>query len=120
MLRLFFEDVELFGLEGDDAIKADFAQRRRSGERILRLDRFDLRKKIPRRAYVWSYTRALPVVYRLLGSAVNGVGSGLDASHFSVTDHITEATPGLFAIARSPRPSVTPSPRREPAGGAAE
>ncbi len=120
MLRLFFEDVELFGLEGDDAIKADFAQRRRSGERILRLDRFDLRKKIPRRAYVWSYTRALPVVYRLLGSAVNGVGSGLDASHFSVTDHITDATPGLFAIARSPRPSVTPSPRREPAGGAAE
>jgi SAM-dependent methyltransferase len=107
MLRLFFEDVELFGLEGDERIKADFAQRRASGEKILRLDRFELRKRIPHKAYVWGYTRALPVVYRMLGSAVNGVGSGLDASHFSLTDRVTDATPGLFAVARSPRPPVT-------------
>ncbi|MBV8951629.1 MAG: class I SAM-dependent methyltransferase [Actinobacteria bacterium] len=120
MLLLFFEDVEVFGLEGDDEIKGDFAQRRRSGERILKLDRFELRKKIPRRAYVWSYTRALPVVYRLLGSSVNGVGSGLDASHFSLTPAISDATPGLFAVARSPRASVAALPRGEPMAGAAE
>jgi SAM-dependent methyltransferase len=110
MLRLFFDDVEMFGLEGDEQIKTDFAQRRRSGERILRLDRFELRKKIPRKTYVWGYTRALPVVYRLLGSAVNGVGSGLDASHFSLTDNVSEATPGLFAVARSPRERVGDTP----------
>jgi SAM-dependent methyltransferase len=110
MLRLFFDDVEMFGLEGDEQIKTDFAQRRRSGERILRLDRFELRKKIPRKTYVWGYTRALPVVYRLLGSAVNGVGSGLDASHFSLTDNVSEATPGLFAVARSPRARVGDAP----------
>jgi SAM-dependent methyltransferase len=106
MLRLFFEEVEVLGLEGDDAIKADFAARRRSGERILRLDPFELRKKIPRKAYVWGYTRALPVVYRLLGSSTAGVGSGLDASHFSMTRDITPTTPVLFAIARRPKPRL--------------
>jgi SAM-dependent methyltransferase len=120
MLRLFFDDVAVFGLEGDENIKSDFAQRRRSGERLLRLDRFELRKKLPRKTYVWGYTRALPVVYRLLGSAVNGVGSGLDASHFSLTERITDATPGLFAVARSPRPSVADSTAREPAAKVAE
>jgi SAM-dependent methyltransferase len=120
ILRLFFDDVELFGLEGDEHIKADFAARRHSGERILRLDRFELRKKIPRKAYVWGYTRALPVVYRLLGSSVNGVGSGLDASHFSLTREITDATPGLFAVARSPRPPVATSSTRQPAAQSAE
>lgn len=103
LLRLFFDDVEVWGLEGDDAIRDDFAQRRRSGEKILKLDRFELRKKIPRKAYVWSYEHALPVVYRLLGSSSSGVGSGLDASHFFTTRDIEESTPVLFAIARSPR-----------------
>ena len=40
----------------------------RSGERILKLDFLDLRHRIPRRWYVWTYERALPVVYTLLGS----------------------------------------------------
>lgn len=103
LLRLFFDDVEVLGLEGSEELKADFAARRRSGERILRLDVFDLRHKMPRRWYVWSYERALPVVYRALGSRATGVGSGLDHSHFTVTSDITPSTPVLFAVARSPR-----------------
>jgi SAM-dependent methyltransferase len=103
MLSLFFDDVECVGLEGDDLLHADFAARRASGARLLRLDRFGLRHRIPRRLYVWIYERALPIVYRVLGSARSGVGSGLDASHFFVSDKVAETTPVLFAIARQPR-----------------
>ena len=103
LLRLFFHDVEVRGLEGDAALQADFAARRRSGERILRLDVFRLRHRIPRRWYVWSYERALPAVYRLLGSSTSGVGSGLDHTHLFVTEEIGPTTPVLFAVARGPR-----------------
>jgi SAM-dependent methyltransferase len=103
LLRLFFSDVEVLGIEGDEELKADFARRRASGERLLRLDRFGLRHRIPRRLYVWGYERLLPIVYRMLGSQVSGVGSGLDASHFYVTRAIEPTTPALLAIARQPR-----------------
>jgi len=109
MLSLFFHDVECVGLEGDDALHADFAARRASGERILKLDVFGLRHRIPRRAYVWTYERALPVVYRILGSERSGVGSGLDASHFFVTDKIMPTTPVLFATACRPRRGIRPT-----------
>src|SRR5918999_2333239 len=93
MLRLFFTDVEVHGLEGDAERKADFAARRRSGERILALDFLRLRHRIPRRWYVWLYERALPVVYRLLGSSTSGVGSGLDHTHLFMTDEVMATTP---------------------------
>jgi SAM-dependent methyltransferase len=103
LLRLFFQDVEVWGLEGSDELKADFAARRRSGERILKLDFLKLRHRLPRRWYVWTYERALPLVYRALGSRGSGVGSGLDESHFFMTRTIVDTTPVLFAIARAPR-----------------
>jgi len=105
MLRLFFTDVEIRGLEGDAELHADFAARRRSGERILKLDFLELRHRIPRRWYVWGYERALPVVYKLLGDSTSGVGSELDHSHLFLTDDITPTTPVLFAVARHPRRS---------------
>jgi len=107
LLRLFFDDVQVLGLAGDDAFASDFATRRASGERLLRLDRFELRKRLPRRAYVWSYERALPVVYKVLGSKRTGVGSGIDETHLFTTESITPATPVLFAVARGPRARVS-------------
>lgn len=106
LLSLFFEDVEVLGLEGDEALHADFARRRKSGERLLKLDPLGLRHKLPRSWYVWTYEHALPVVYRLLGSKNTGIGSGLDQSHFSITDVVTPTTPGLFAIAANPKRSI--------------
>src|SRR3954447_12397292 len=103
LLSLFFHDVTVHGLEGSPELHADFAQRRASGERLLRLDPFKLRQKVPRRWCVWGYERVLPVVYRALGSSRTGIGSGLDESHFFLTDEITPTTPGLFAVARRPR-----------------
>ena len=103
LLALFFRDVTVHGLEGSPELHADFAQRRASGEKLLRLDPLNLRLKMPRSWYVWGYERVLPVVYKALGSERTGIGSGLDESHFFLTDQITPATPGLFAVARNPR-----------------
>jgi len=103
MLRLFFRDVEVLGLEGSAELQEDFARRRASGERLLRLDPLRIRQRIPRRWYVWGYTRVLPIAYRFLGSSTTGIGSGIDDSHFFLTEHIAPTTPGLFAIASRPR-----------------
>lgn len=103
LLKLFFRDVEVWGLEGSEELKADFADRRARGEKILKLDVLRLRHRMPRRWYVWSYERALPVVYRALGSRGSGIGSGLDDTHFFMTREIVPTTPGLFAVARTPR-----------------
>lgn len=103
MLGLFFDEVEVIGLEGDELLKEDFAARRASGEKLLKLDVLKLRQRMPRRWYVWSYEHALPVVYKALGSKNTGIGSGLDDSHFFATDTIVDTTPVLFAIARKPR-----------------
>jgi SAM-dependent methyltransferase len=103
LLSLCFDDVTCFGIDGDDLLKADFAARRASGERLLKLDRFDLRKRIPHRAYVWAYERILPLTYKLLGRGSSGIGSGIDASHFHLRDDVQPDTPVLFAVARKPR-----------------
>jgi SAM-dependent methyltransferase len=105
MLSLFFEDVEVLGLEGSPELKADFAGRRANGERLLKLDVFQLRRRMPRSWYVGTYTRVLPIVYKFLGDNA-GIGSGLDASHFFMTDRIAADTPVLFATARRPRRRV--------------
>lgn len=102
-LRLFFSEVACLGLEGDDALKADFAARRASGERLLRLDVLRLRHRMPRSWYVWSYEHMLPAVYRVLGSERTGIGSGITEANFFITETITPETPGLFAVARHPR-----------------
>jgi SAM-dependent methyltransferase len=102
-LRLFFDDVEVLGLEGSSELHDDFARRRASGEKLLKLDPLRIRQRMPRSWYVWGYEHVLPVVYRVLGSATTGVGSGIDDSHFFLTDRITPATPGLFALCSRPR-----------------
>ncbi len=103
MLHLFFDDVRVYGLEGSSQLHEDFAKRRASGEKLLKLDPFRLRQKVPRSWYVYGYTHVLPVVYGMLGSDRTGIGSGLDASHFFLSDTISPTTPGLFAVARKPR-----------------
>jgi ubiquinone/menaquinone biosynthesis C-methylase UbiE len=102
LLGLFFEEVTCFGLEGDAVLKADFASRRASGERLLRFDGLNLRRRLPRRAYVWGYEHVLPLTYRFLDRSSTGIGSGIDASHFFLRDDIAADTPVLFAVARRP------------------
>ena len=106
LLSLFFDEVVCYGLDGDEVLKADFGARRASGERLLKIDRLNLRHKIPRRAYVWSYEHVLPLTYKVLGSDSSGIGSGIDESHFFLRDDVRRDTPVLFAVARHPRRTV--------------
>jgi len=110
LLGLFFDEVTCFGIEGDDVLKADFAARRASGERLLRIDPLNLRRRMPHRAYVWAYEHILPLTYRFLGRSSSGIGSGIDASHFFIRDDVRADTPVLFAVARRPRTPVTQDP----------
>ena len=63
----------------------------------------ELRRRMPRAAYVWTYERVLPLVYRVLGSDAPGSARACRSAHFFTTEHVDERTPGLFAIARRPR-----------------
>ena len=113
LLSLFFEDVTCYGLDGDDVLKADFATRRRSGEKLLKVDPLNLRGHIPRKAYVWAYEHILPLTYKVLGRENSGIGSGIDSSHFFMSNAVHSDTPVLFAVARRPR-SPHPEPRITP------
>ena len=64
------------GDAGDDALHADFARRRTSCEKLLKLDPLSIRTRVPRSWYVWSYEHVLPVVYKALGSDNTGIGMG--------------------------------------------
>jgi SAM-dependent methyltransferase len=108
MLGRHFDDVRLAGLDTVEEVKAHFEARRKRASRLLKLDVLDLRHRVPHSWYVWTYTRLLPLAYRLLaGDEVGGV-TGITADDWFVTDDLDDTTPLLFAIARRPR-------REEPA-----
>lgn len=103
LLGRWFEDVTVHGLDATEAVKADFAARRAKAERLLRLDVFDLRHRLPRSWYIAAYRRALPVAYRLLARRDSGGTTGISAEDFFLTDCLDDTTLVLFAEARRPR-----------------
>jgi len=56
---------------------------------------------------VWSYEHILPLTYRVLGKDSSGIGSGIDESHFFLSEAVRRDTPVLFAVARKPRRSAS-------------
>jgi SAM-dependent methyltransferase len=103
MLGRHFDDVEVYGLDGTEEVKADFERRRRTARRLLALDVFDLRHKLPRSWFVALHAGARRVAYRVMGKRWAGGATGIDAGAFSLTDHMDESTLVLFAVARAPR-----------------
>ena len=53
MLERHFDDVWLGGVDAAPHVKADLAARRVKANKLLRLDVFDLRHRIPHAWYVW-------------------------------------------------------------------
>ena len=90
-------------------VKDDFRLRREKAARVLKLDVFDLRHRIPRSWYVGAYTRALPLAYRFMAKSDTGGGTGITADDFFVTEDVDDTTLVLFAVAGRPR-----RPVREP------
>jgi hypothetical protein len=84
-------------------VKADFTARRVKANKVLALDVFDLRHRIPRSWYIGAYTRILPLAYKVMARGDSGGSTGITADDFSVTDELDPTTMVLFATASRPR-----------------
>ncbi len=106
LLGKYFHDVTVQGLDAVPQVKADFTARREKAQKVLRLDVFDLRHRIPRSWYIGFYTRALPLAYRVIARGDSGGSTGITADDFFVTDDLDRTTMVLFATASRPRRAV--------------
>jgi SAM-dependent methyltransferase len=103
MLERHFGNVWLGGIDAAPHVKADFEARRAKANKLLKLDAFDLRHRMPHEWYVWAYTRLLPLAYKLVAREDTGGATGITADDWFVTDEPDDTTLVLFAIARAPR-----------------
>jgi SAM-dependent methyltransferase len=103
MLERHFGDVWLGGVDAAPHVKADFMARRVKANKLLRLDAFDVRHRIPHAWYVWAYTRLLPVAYKLVAREDTGGATGITADDWFVTEDLDDTTLVLFAVVRGPR-----------------
>lgn len=103
LLGRHFEEVWVGGHDAADHVKADFAARRRSASRLLSLDVFDLRHRIPRRWYIAAYSTATRVFYRLQARRHAGGATAITPDDFFATDAVDDTTLSLLAVARRPR-----------------
>jgi SAM-dependent methyltransferase len=106
LLAQYFHDVTVQGLDAVPHVKADFTARRVKAEKVLRLDVWDLRHKIPRSWYVGFYAWALPIAYKVMARGDSGGSTGITADDFFVTDDLDATTMVLFATASRPRRAV--------------
>jgi SAM-dependent methyltransferase len=106
MLERHFGDVWLGGVDAAEHVKADFAARRERAAKLLKLDAFDLRHRLPHAWYVWAYTRLLPLAYKLVARGDAGGATGITADDWFVTDQLDDTTLVLFAVARKPRRDI--------------
>jgi SAM-dependent methyltransferase len=103
LLDRHFHDVGVQGMDAVPRVKDDFIARRQKADKVLRLDVFDLRHRMPRSWYVGIYTRVLPLAYRLIARGDSGGVTGITADDFFVTDQLDRTTMVLFATASRPR-----------------
>jgi SAM-dependent methyltransferase len=111
MLEDSFGEVEVIGLDATPMVKADFEKRRAMANKLLRLDKFGLRHKLPRSWFVALHAFGRRVAYRfLVDDQVQG-NSGITDAEFFLTNEIDDSTLVLFAVARRPRVAKTQEPR---------
>ena len=103
LLERHFHTVTVQGLDPIPAVKADFTARRVKANKVLRLDVFNLRHRIPRAWYIAAYTRMLPVAYKFMARGDSGGMTGITADDFSVIDRLDTTTMVLFTTGSHPR-----------------
>ena len=103
MLERHFGEVWLGGVDAAPHVKADLAARRVKANKVLKLDALDLRHRMPHSWYVWSYTRLLPLAYKLIARDDSGGTTGITADDWFVTEELDDTTLVLFAVVRAPR-----------------
>jgi SAM-dependent methyltransferase len=102
MLARHFHVVEVLGLDGDEVVKADFERRRRLGRALLRVDVFELRRRLPRRWYEALHATGRRLVYPLVNRRA-GREVPVEADRFRTVNAIDPTTLVLFAVAARPR-----------------
>jgi SAM-dependent methyltransferase len=102
MLGRHFGSVTVLGLDATPPVKADFEKRRAMADKLLRLDPFGLRHKLPRSAFVWLHATGRRVAYRFTNTEQVGGQSGITDAEFFVTSDIDDSTLVLLAIAERP------------------
>jgi SAM-dependent methyltransferase len=107
LLGRHFAAVQLWGLDGDAAVKADFERRRRVARRVLAVDVFHLRHRLPTARYVQLHATGRRVAYPLLELkarfnrwAGRPAPEPVTETRFSLVRPIQPSTLVLFAIAR--------------------
>ena len=84
-------------------MKADFEKRRASGpQKLLTLDPWGLRHKLPRSSFVALHTMARRLTYPFLNRKA-AEAPPITADQFSITEAIDPTTLVLFAVARRPK-----------------
>ena len=106
-LEAHFEEVWVGGHDGTPEVKADFAARRATAQKLLRLDVFGLRKRLPRKWYIAAYGAGTRLFYRLQAKSHAGGVTNISASDFRAVDEVDDTTLSLFAIARRPRAATS-------------
>ena len=94
--------MEVLGLDATEHVKADFEKRRNMANKLLRLDPFGLRHRLPRKAFVWLHETGRRVAYRFTNQEQVGGASGITADDFFTTEQIDPSTLVLLAVARNP------------------
>ena len=105
MLDRHFDDVWLGGIDAAPHVKADFEARRIKGNKLLKLDVFDLRHRMPHSWYVWAYTRLLPLVYKVFARG--------DTRRRSPASRPTTGSSPTSPTTRRSCSSPWPAPRRQ-------
>jgi SAM-dependent methyltransferase len=102
MLGRHFGSVTVVGLDATEHVKADFEKRRALARKLLRLDPWGLRHKLPRSWFVALHAAGRRVAYRFLADEQGSGNSGITADEFFVTESIDPSTLVLLAIAEKP------------------
>jgi len=102
MLERHFAEVSVVGLDATALVKADFEKRRALATKLLRLDPFGLRHRVPRSWFVGAHALGRRVAYRFLVDEQVGGSSGITDAEFFLTDDIDASTLVLFAVVSKP------------------
>ena len=102
MLGRYFGSVEVLGLDATAEVKADFEHRRAMATKMLALDVFDLRHRLPRSWFVNLHALGRRISYRFLVSDQTAGSTGITDEEFFITDQIDESTLVLLAVAKDP------------------
>ncbi len=100
LLTAHFDDVTVTGMTGNERVEAEFARRRRTGRRILAVDVFDLRHRLPDLALALLHSAGLRVLYPILNRGYAEVTTADDFHLMDAAEEITEDVLVLAGIAR--------------------